>query len=264
MINSKIAASLFANNKLSEDSKEALLYLNMQGLFLDNSIFEDNKESIPPSFSDLARLHKIIRERKIFTILEFGVGWSTLVMADALLKNKYDWESNKDINKNVYLKENMFQLHSVDTSETWIKATKNRLPTDLKNNVSFYLSNVQIGEWHGRVCHYYEKLPDILPDFIYLDGPDPRDVKGEIGGITFNTKDRHVMSADLLKIETLFLPRTMILVDGRVSNSRFLALNFYRNWNVEYNSNSDVTVFELIENAIGKKNEKKIKYQLDQ
>jgi hypothetical protein len=54
-------------------------------------------------------------------------------------------------------------------------------------------------------------------------------------------------------LETLLLPRTMLLVDGRVSNSRFLEKNFFRNWDVDYNQNSDITVFELNEDAIGKK-----------
>jgi hypothetical protein len=63
-------------------------------------------------------------------------------------------------------------------------------------------------------------------------------------------------------LETLLLPRTMLLVDGRVSNSRFLEKFLYRNWEVAYNQNSDITVFELKEEAIGKKNKLKIKYQL--
>jgi len=259
-MNVKEISNLFINKSNGNEIQEAILYLNQQGLFLDKTIFDENNESIQPNFTDLARLHKTIVNRKVFTILEFGVGWSTLVMADALFKNKQKWELYTD--KDKIFKDNMFKLFSVDTSKHWVKETKNRISQELLDFISFEVSTVKIGDWQGRICHYYEKLPGILPDFIYLDGPDPKDVNGEINGLTFNNKDRHVMAADILKIETLLLPRTMLLVDGRVSNSRFLEKNLYRNWEVAYNQNSDITVFELKEEAIGKKNKLKIKYQL--
>ncbi len=261
-MNVKEVSNLFTSKSDGNEIQDAILYLNQQGLFLDKTIFDENNKSIQPNFTDLARLHKTIVNRKVFTVLEFGVGWSTLVMADALFKNKRNWELYNDNDKNTILKDNMFKLYSVDTSEYWVEQTKNRISNDLLGFVSFEVSSVKIGDWQGRICHYYERLPDILPDFIYLDGPDPKDVKGEINGLTFNNKDRHVVSADILMLESLLLPRTMLLVDGRVSNSRFLEKNFFRSWDVAYNQNSDITVFELNEGAIGKKNKLKIKYQL--
>src|SRR3989304_7510047 len=50
------------------------------------------KSPFPPEPDDLVRLHKAIRRRKCFTVLEFGPGYSTLVIADALKKNQDDWE----------------------------------------------------------------------------------------------------------------------------------------------------------------------------
>ena len=44
-----------------------------------------------PNYVDLARIHKIIRKYKIFTSLEFGIGYSTYVISDALNKNKIDY-----------------------------------------------------------------------------------------------------------------------------------------------------------------------------
>jgi|TARA_Y100000031_G_scaffold146178_1_gene179673 predicted O-methyltransferase YrrM len=60
-------------------------------------INEINKNApIPPDLDDLVRLHKIIRKRKCRTILEFGVGYSTTIIADALKKNNEDWDKLPD------------------------------------------------------------------------------------------------------------------------------------------------------------------------
>lgn len=41
-----------------------------------------------PEWYDLVKLHKNILENKIINVLEFGVGYSTLIMADALRINE--------------------------------------------------------------------------------------------------------------------------------------------------------------------------------
>ena len=50
------------------------------------SVDPANRIPFPPDPVDLHRLHSSIRMRKVTTILEFGVGYSTLVMADAIEK----------------------------------------------------------------------------------------------------------------------------------------------------------------------------------
>ena len=49
-------------------------------------------EEIAPKWDDLARLHKLVRQRKPFTILEFGSGFSTVVMAHALQQNWSEYQ----------------------------------------------------------------------------------------------------------------------------------------------------------------------------
>src|SRR5438874_1683600 len=62
----------------------------------DKNLYEtvDPKNNVPfpPEFDDLTRLHFLARSRKMTTILEFGVGKSTIVFADALKKNKEEFE----------------------------------------------------------------------------------------------------------------------------------------------------------------------------
>ena len=121
-------------------------------------------------------------------------------------------------------------------------------------HVNFHYSEIKIDTFNGRVCHFYDNLPDIIPDFIYLDGPNPKDVKGSVNGITFQCDERTVMAADLLLMESILLPGTFILVDGRTNNARFLKNNFQRNFEMSWDKDGDVTSFELKEERLGKYN----------
>ena len=71
-----------------------------------------------------------------------------------------------------------------------------------------------------------KKIPKINPDFIYLDGPDQFNIKGKINGFNINQNDLMPMTSDILKIEHFLKPGTIIIVDGRASNSRFLKIKF--------------------------------------
>lgn len=206
----------------------------------------------PPDTDDLVRLHKLIRSRKPFTILEFGSGYSTIIMADALEKNQNEWDSlpNKPEIRNRF----MFKIFCVDSSNEWIGHTEKQFPKHLVNRTHFQQSDVEIGTFNGQLCHYYTNLPDIIAEFIYLDGPSAKDVKGNINGLSFNAEERTVMSADLLLMESTFLPGTFIIIDGRVNNARFLERNFSRNYEMRYDKEGDVTTFELSEERLGRYN----------
>ena len=206
----------------------------------------------PPETADLCRLHKLIRTKKPFTILEFGLGYSTIIMADALNKNQKEWNAlyKKPEIRNRF----MFQLFSVDASNNWIETTRGMFPEHLLSRVHFLYSDVEIGTFNGQLCHYYKNIPDIIPDFIYLDGPSAKDVNGKINGLSFSCEERTVMSGDLLLMESTFLPGTFIIVDGRTNNARFLERNLTRNYEVMWDRESDITTFELVEERLGKYN----------
>ena len=206
----------------------------------------------PPEADDLVRLHKLIRNRRPFTVLEFGLGYSSIIMADALKKNQQDWDALP--NKPEIRNHHMFQLFCLDASNDWIENAKDRFPKHLVDRVHFQQSDVEIGTFNGQLCHYYKNLPDIIAEFIYLDGPSAKDVKGNINGLSFNCEERTVMSGDLLLMESTFLPGTFIIVDGRINNARFLERNFSRNYDVKYDKGSDITTFELLEERLGKYN----------
>ncbi len=204
---------------------------------------------LPPEPADLVHLHQLVRRRKCFTVLEFGLGYSTVILADALRKNQAEWERlpEKPLLRNRF----MFQLFSVDASEWWIENIQQRLPAALADRVHIQHSTVEIGTFNGQLCHYYQNLPDVVADFIYMDGPSPKDVKGTLNGLSFQCDERTVMSGDLLLMESTFLPGTYILVDGRTNNARFLARNFQRQYNLHWDAEMDLTTFELLEERLG-------------
>ena len=206
----------------------------------------------PPDAEDLARLHRLIRKRKAFTVLEFGSGLSTIVIADALSKNKADF---LDLEEKPELRNRfMFQIFSVESDKQWIEHSQSNVPKHLLEHVNFHYSEIKIDTFNGRICHFYDNLPDIVPDFIYLDGPNPKDVKGNVNGMTFQCDERTVMAADLLLMESILLPGTFILVDGRTNNARFLKKNFQRNFEMSWDKDGDVTSFELQEERLGQYN----------
>ena len=178
--------------------------------------------------------------------------FSTLVLADAIKKNESTW-------KELAMKPEMgkaarFVLHSVDGGKKWIEATREILTAELESHVRLYSSVVIAGEFENRLCHYYENLPDVVPDFLYIDGPDPATVQGDVRGQTWRNASRVVMSADLLSLETTLMPGALVLIDGRTANARFLAAHLYRNWATYQNPSTDVSVMELQEKPLGVRN----------
>ena len=110
-------------------------YLKDQGLDkLINNDKTNNSNRIKPKYDDLIRLHKLILKRKPKIILEFGVGWSTIVIADAINKTK----------------ENSI-LYSVDASKEWLKRTKKLIPKKLKKFIIFHQSDVHIDIINGQI-----------------------------------------------------------------------------------------------------------------
>jgi len=227
------------------------------------SIYEsvDPKVTAPksPEWDDLVRMHRLIRTRKVTTILEFGCGYSTAVFADAIEKNRLEFGEFVTANLR---RSNAFEVHSVDDMSKYMRIAKKRLPMHLKSRVHFTQADVVMTTFAGRICTEYSSLPNICPDFIYLDAPSQDSAIGQISGISTRHPDRLPMSCDLLKIEHFLLPGTIILVDGRSANARFLCTNFQRNWKYQHDVVNDAHVFELSEEPLGRYNKAQIEFCL--
>jgi len=111
------------------------------------------------------------------------------------------------------------------------------------------------------MCHSYEYIPDVVPDFIYLDGPSTADVEGSVNGMTFaRNPDRTVMSADPCIMESILLPGCFMVIDGRTNNARFIKNNFQRQWCYDWLEDRDVSTFELVEEPLGELNRNMLVY----
>ncbi len=225
------------------------------------SVDPNNFVPFPAELDDLSRLHYIVCQRNVNTILEFGVGKSTSVFAHALLKNKH---KNKKYVQESLRKKNLFEVHSVDNYQKWINECRNNIDQKyFDEGVShIHYSNVFTSEFGGRICTYYEKLPNISPDLIYLDAPDQYSPKGDYRGISSRHQDRFPMSGDILAFEHFLHPGTLIIIDGRTANARFLKCNLQRKWYYSYSKKWDQHFFELLEEPLGKYNQEMINYCL--
>lgn len=218
----------------------------LRALFDDLAAAAD--EAIAPDIDDLVRLHRIVRERPCVTALEFGIGYSTIVLAHAMHQNEQ--EHGTVLRERLARNSQLFQVFTVDANAAWIEHAVARVPPDLAGRLHVTHSTVSATTFAGRLCHTYDDLPDVVPDFIYLDGPDPADVRGSVGGLSFAIPERTVMAADILVMEPTLLPGTVIVVDGRENNTRFLLRNLQRP--VSVTREGDASIIELDEPRLGR------------
>lgn len=226
----------------------------------NDTVDANNTTPYPPDVDDLSRLYRLARSRRCITILELGSGYSTAILAAALEENRLEMQT--DSRFATLRRNNPFELHTVDASADWLKTTMSRIPDWCRARVFLHHSGVSIGTFADRIVHYYDKLPNICPDFIYLDGPSQHDVTGEIGGVAFNHNDRTVIAADIARMEWLLLPGTLVLCDGRTNNARFLKRNFQREWRHVHDEAGDVHTFELVEPPLGALNRRQLEFCL--
>lgn len=216
----------------------------------------DLAEAFTPELDDLSKLHWLVISRHVTTILEFGLGKSTIVFNNALISNRLN--DDEFVSKNLR-RNNKYECHSIDNYERWIEEVKSNNNLE---RVLYHKSDLVMGTFNGRACTYYDPLPNVCPDLIYLDGPDQFSPQGDIRGITTNHKDRMPMSADILVFEHFLTPGTLIVTDGRTANARFLKENLQRNWCYCHDAKADQHYFELLEEPLGIYNRRQIEFCL--
>ena len=67
---------------------------------------------------------------------------------------------------------------------------------------------------------------------------------------------------ELKTFEHFLLPGTLIVVDGRTANARFLKANLQRNWDYHHSEEYDQHFFELKEKPLGVYNQRQIDFCL--
>lgn len=268
---SKFSINSFCDPKQVDDYAELFDIKNLcQALEADrlNSSHNDlvravsafEEKPYEPEYDDLCRLHYLCLTRKVVNTLEFGSGFSSAVMASAmrLLHGHFgDWAT-----KNIRA-DQPFHVYAVEEEQRFLEITNNRLGASLSPFATISRSSVDVLLYDNRISTVYSKLPNISPDFIYLDGPSQFATTQEINGFNFGSQARMPMSADILRFEFFLEPGTLVLVDGRTANARFLKAYFRRNWAYQHDPVGDIHYFELQEDALGPFNKKKLEFCLD-
>jgi hypothetical protein len=225
----------------------------------EKNIFDKrfSKKIYSPDIRDLYRLHKLIIDNKRTKALEYGTGWSSLIIYHALKYNE------KKYKKNLFPRiKNPYNLTIVDNDKKFLKISKERIDNFFKKktNINFHFSKNKMTTFNGRITSEFINHPQINPDFIYLDGPDQFKISGRVNNLTIATFDFMPMSSDILKYENFLTPGTIIIIDGRTVNARFLKNNFQRKWKYFYDLKNEQSIFYLNEGPLGKLNKIQLQF----
>ena len=152
-------------------------------------------EIVGQPWAELRNLVMLAKKYKARHILEFGSGRSTILFG-AVTK-----------------------ITSIDADEKWVEINNKYLPKDSKAEIIY--SPVRTEEYEGDKVLYHENIPDISPDFIYLDGPAFQYVSPGCS-----------IAADIVKMN--LKKGTVIIVDGRKKNTAFLKkhLKYEKFWEI--------------------------------
>lgn len=174
-----------------------------------------------PDFSDLWFLYKVVRNRKPRCILEFGSGCSTVIMAQAV------WENQRESTG-----KNQGVIYSVDANRYWAGVTIETMPEHLNGICQVIYSSLTEVDFFSAPAWRHANLPDVVPDFLYLDGPAL-------------TPERRV-AVDVLEIENRLVPGFLMVIDGRKENTQFLMKHLKRRYKVTHRRQFRNSTFELV------------------
>ncbi len=216
-------------------------------------------DAFEPECPDLTRLFSIIRMRKILTVLEFGSGYSTKIIGEALKKNKLDYSKKISLVR----RKNPFHLYSLESEKKYAnQVIKSCKEAGLKNYVTVKLVEAEQTYFNNLICGKYKKIPSVCPDLIYIDGPMPMSYKNSKKQyLDMNDPDITNITCDLLIIEPILLPGTIVVIDGMTNNSRFNRKNLQRNWLYHEDLKNDYTILILDEPTIGVHHKNQLNFQ---
>lgn len=213
----------------------------------NDTYLQEGAEPFGPDCADLSRLHALITKRKVLTVLEFGSGLSTLVMAHALSKN-HGLYSDKI---NLIRRQNPFHIYTLEADEKYAVVTS-EICAQYGERVSVLQSDAMREDFRGMVAGRYNQVPSICPDLIYIDGPSPYSyLESDEEYLSFRSPDITNITTDLLKLEPCLLPGTVVVFDGMTNNARFNYRHLSRNWLRHEDTEMDYTILMLDEPALG-------------
>lgn len=138
------------------------------------------------------RLYRDIRTRKPRHVVELDCGYSTIAILQGLYRNGRG------------------HLVSYEANETWMNAWNARIPDRLLPLVTFSLCSLERVE----IGHRYCADAPLAIDYLFVDGPSPRDVPGWSG---------QPLALDPVLWQDRFLRDSRITVEGREENVELIS-----------------------------------------
>jgi hypothetical protein len=172
-----------------------------------------------------------------------------MIMGEALKKNKQDYSKKISLIR----RKNPFHIFSLESEKKYAKIViKECKKMKLEKYVTVNLSDAQQTVFNNMICGRYKKIPSVCPDLIYIDGPMPMSYKNSKNQyLDMNEPDITNITCDLLMIEPILLPGTIVIIDGLTNNARFNINNLKRNWLSHQDLDKDYTLMILDEPPLG-------------
>ncbi len=143
-----------ANNKQAETTLRAI-----PALWEALEEYAKGSSVTGASMSDYLTLYEQVRQRKPREVVEFGTGFSTVVLAHALLANEKDGAP-------------LGRITSMEEDAGWTATAEQNLPADVKHLVEIIHSPKIDGYYKMFRGVQYAEIPDRKYDFVFSDGPE--------------------------------------------------------------------------------------------
>ena len=192
--------------------------------FIENGLYDyiknTNKKGIEIRYLQVGFLHQLIIKKKFQKILEFGSGWTTIIMAHAL--SIIDDESN----------ENLCKLYVIESDKKWAEETKKNIPEHLIKYVEFIIEKPIIKDNNFQNYLEYKKLPNKNIDLVFVDGPNAKDAEGNINGIDNSVINQNAI-INIINYEN-DSKKTWYLIEQRIGCVEFLIKNLRYSYQINY------------------------------
>ena len=149
----------------------------------------------------------------------------------------------------------------IETNQFYADEVLRNLSSDLRPYVHLTVAGCKMATVNSRICTLFNDFPNVCADFIYIDGPGQDDPTGDIDGISTRHPDRLPMVADIIRLEHFLLPGTVIVMDGRTANARFMKENFQLEWHYKYYVDFDQHVFINVSEPLGVYNKRELDFK---
>lgn len=115
-------------------------------------------KALPADPQDMMRLYQAVRTHRPNIVIEFGAGYSTMAIITAMVENNHGF------------------LFSVEDQPDWAMDVARTFKTKMFKDYGHHLRVVSTRKYSSQVFDtegwHYHDCPKVVPDMIYLDGPE--------------------------------------------------------------------------------------------